>query len=110
VDSGRRRYENDAGKVGADAIRVAGRQGPPRELSVCADEEVWKRHQGRDSPGLLAAPLAVPAIGGGTSDQAPAGMSMICTPHDRTRPAANSGRFIVTSCLNLFLEDLTVLP
>ena len=67
--SARRSDENHVGKVGTDAIRVAGGQGPPHELSVCTDEEVRKRHQRCDSPGLLSAPLAVAAIRGGTSDR-----------------------------------------
>ena len=69
VDSSRRRYKNDVGEVGADAIGVAGGQGPPSELSVCTDEEIRQRDRGRDRSRLLSPPFAVAAIGGGTSDR-----------------------------------------
>ena len=65
-----RRYENDVGEVGADAIGVAGGQGPrSSELSVCTDEEIRQRDRGRDRSRLLSPPFAVAAIGGGTSDR-----------------------------------------
>ena len=66
-ESSRRRKENDIGEVGADAIRIRGRQGPPRELGVRADEEIRQRDQRCGRSRLLPAPGAVPAIGGGTS-------------------------------------------
>ena len=88
MSSARGRYENDVGKVGADAIRVTGGQGLPSELSVCTNEEIRQRDQGRDRSGLLSTPFAVPAI---QPVEESAGRQMICTAHDRTRPDANSG-------------------